>query len=68
MGNFRTIAKEGWHPKSRDGGEESWRSDFKGINQVVRLSFTLPKHDTQWTSLTETGRMDGQGKGCEWKQ
>ena len=37
MSKFRTIAKEGWHPKSKDGGEESWRSDFKGINQVVRL-------------------------------
>lgn len=35
MSSLRTIAKEGWHPKSRDGGEESWRSDFKGINQVV---------------------------------
>lgn len=27
--------KEGWHPKARDGKKESWRSDFKGINQVV---------------------------------
>jgi len=27
--------KDGWHPKARDGGKESWRGDFKGINQVV---------------------------------
>ncbi|ODM21925.1 hypothetical protein SI65_02769 [Aspergillus cristatus] len=35
MSDFRTIMKEGWHPKARDGGKESWRSDFKGINQVA---------------------------------
>jgi hypothetical protein len=29
--------KDGWHPKGRDGGKESWRGDFKGINQVVSL-------------------------------
>jgi hypothetical protein len=27
--------KNGWHPKGKDGGKESWRGDFKGINQVV---------------------------------
>jgi hypothetical protein len=27
--------KSGWHPKGKDGGKESWRGDFKGINQVV---------------------------------
>lgn len=27
--------KEGWHPKGKDGKKESWRGDFKGINQVV---------------------------------
>jgi hypothetical protein len=27
--------KGGWHPKGKDGGKESWRGDFKGINQVV---------------------------------
>lgn len=34
---MKSIMKEGWHPKAKDGGEESWRSDFKGINQVVRI-------------------------------
>lgn len=29
------IAKDGWHPKGKDGGRESWRGDFKGINTVV---------------------------------
>ncbi|RMJ28945.1 hypothetical protein PHISP_00156 [Aspergillus sp. HF37] len=35
MSSFREIAKGGWHPKSKDGSEESWRSDFKGVNQVA---------------------------------
>lgn len=29
------LAKGGWHPKGKDGGKESWRGDFKGINQIV---------------------------------
>lgn len=29
------IAKGGWHPKGKDGGRESWRGDYKGINTVV---------------------------------
>ncbi|GES62219.1 hypothetical protein ATEIFO6365_0005019600 [Aspergillus terreus] len=35
MSGFGKVMKEGWHPKSRDGGKESWRGDFKGINQVA---------------------------------
>jgi hypothetical protein len=36
MSGFKDIAKGGWHPKSKDGkSRESWRSDFKGINQVA---------------------------------
>ena len=36
MSGFRDIAKGGWHPKSKDGNsKESWRGDFKGINQVA---------------------------------
>lgn len=27
--------KGGWHPQGKEGGKESWRGDFKGINQVV---------------------------------
>ncbi|PWY89955.1 hypothetical protein BO70DRAFT_393147 [Aspergillus heteromorphus CBS 117.55] len=29
------VMKDGWHPKGRDGKKESWRNDFKGINQVA---------------------------------
>lgn len=35
------MFKEGWHPKGKNGGKESWRGDFKGINQVVRLGFAI---------------------------
>ncbi|TPX19189.1 hypothetical protein DIZ76_016975 [Coccidioides immitis] len=35
MSGFKGIIKDGWHPKGRDGGRESWRGDFKGINQVA---------------------------------
>ncbi|KAF7519012.1 hypothetical protein PCG10_010379 [Penicillium crustosum] len=27
--------KGGWHPQGKEGGKESWRGDFKGINQVA---------------------------------
>jgi len=35
MSDFKGIVKGGWHPKGKDGGKESWRGDFKGIDQVV---------------------------------
>ncbi|KAL1860971.1 hypothetical protein Plec18167_003746 [Paecilomyces lecythidis] len=35
MSGFRGIMKDGWHPKGKDGGKESWRGDFKGIDQVA---------------------------------
>lgn len=36
MSGFKDIAKGGWHPKGKDGkSSESWRGDFKGINQVA---------------------------------
>ncbi|KAK5100383.1 hypothetical protein LTS08_005132 [Lithohypha guttulata] len=35
MSDFKGIMKGGWHPKGKDGGRESWRGDFKGINQVA---------------------------------
>ncbi|KAL9130400.1 MAG: hypothetical protein Q9217_001408 [Psora testacea] len=35
MDKAKSITKSGWHPKGKDGGKESWRGDFKGINQVA---------------------------------
>jgi len=36
MPDFKELAKGGWHPKSKDGkSKESWRGDFKGLNQVA---------------------------------
>lgn len=35
MSDLKSIVKGGWHPKGKDGGKESWRGDFKGINQVA---------------------------------
>ncbi|KAH8699146.1 hypothetical protein BGW36DRAFT_293240 [Talaromyces proteolyticus] len=35
MSGFRGMMKDGWHPKGKEGGKESWRGDFKGINQVA---------------------------------
>ena len=37
MDKIKDVAKGGWHPPGKQGGTESWRGDFKGINQVVRL-------------------------------
>ncbi|KAJ6111231.1 hypothetical protein N7486_003466 [Penicillium sp. IBT 16267x] len=35
MSGFSNVVKGGWHPKGKEGGKESWRGDFKGINQVA---------------------------------
>ncbi|KAE8373102.1 hypothetical protein BDV26DRAFT_272780 [Aspergillus bertholletiae] len=35
MSGIKGVFKEGWHPKGKDGKKESWRGDFKGINQVA---------------------------------
>ncbi|KAL4766470.1 uncharacterized protein BDW70DRAFT_155138 [Aspergillus foveolatus] len=35
MSGFKGIMKDGWHPKGREGRKESWRNDFKGVNQVA---------------------------------
>jgi hypothetical protein len=36
--NFSETMKKGWHPTSKDGkSKESWRGDFKGIDQVVSV-------------------------------
>lgn len=35
MSGLRNTMKSGWHPEGKEGGKESWRGDFKGINQVV---------------------------------
>ncbi|PGH03163.1 hypothetical protein GX51_04198 [Blastomyces parvus] len=35
MSGLRGIVKDGWHPKGKEGSKESWRGDFKGINQVA---------------------------------
>lgn len=38
--NIRDTVKKGWHPKGNDGkSNESWRGDFKGIDQVVSMQF-----------------------------
>ena len=38
MDKIKGVAKGGYHPKGKEGGTESWRGDFKGINTVVRLT------------------------------
>lgn len=35
MEKVKNVTKSGWHPSGKDGKKESWRGDFKGINQVV---------------------------------
>jgi hypothetical protein len=36
MSGLKDTLKGGWHPKGKDGkSKESWRGDFKGINQVA---------------------------------
>ncbi|OOQ86459.1 hypothetical protein PEBR_21450 [Penicillium brasilianum] len=35
MSGFKNVMQGGWHPKGKEGKKESWRGDFKGINQVA---------------------------------
>lgn len=42
MSGLKDMLKDGWHPKGKDGAKESWRGDFKGLNQVVCLPFPYP--------------------------
>ncbi|KAJ5167505.1 uncharacterized protein N7482_006286 [Penicillium canariense] len=35
MSGFKNVMKDGWQSKGKDGKKESWRGDFKGINQVA---------------------------------
>ncbi|KAL8910764.1 MAG: hypothetical protein Q9171_003976 [Xanthocarpia ochracea] len=35
MEKAKGLARNGWHPKGKDGGRESWRGEHKGINQVA---------------------------------
>lgn len=35
MEKVKNVTKSGWHPSGKDGKKESWRGEFKGINQVV---------------------------------
>ncbi|KAJ5378490.1 hypothetical protein N7509_011609 [Penicillium cosmopolitanum] len=35
MSGFSNVMKGGWHPEGKGGRKESWRNDFKGINQVA---------------------------------
>lgn len=41
MDKVKNVTKSGWHPSGKDGKKESWRGDFKGINQVVCSCFNL---------------------------
>lgn len=44
MSGLRDAMKGGWRPKGKDGGKESWRGDFKGIDQVVRSPLSDSGH------------------------
>jgi hypothetical protein len=57
MSGIKDVVKGGWHPKGKDGGEESWRNDNKGINTVV-CSSTLPGIVQEANIVS--GRMDGE--------
>jgi hypothetical protein len=56
MDKVKNITKSGWHPSGKDGKKESWRGDFKGINQVVRfLIFLTYMHFAEPVSLNLRG-------------
>ncbi|KAI2684984.1 hypothetical protein DTO012A9_6131 [Penicillium roqueforti] len=52
MSGLRNTIKGGWHPEGKEGGKESWRGDFKGINQVAG-----------WMGKGKEGESSGSGSG-----
>ncbi|KOS39433.1 hypothetical protein ACN38_g9727 [Penicillium nordicum] len=52
MSGLRNTVKGGWHPEGKEGGKESWRGDFKGINQVAG-----------WMGKGKEGESSGSGSG-----
>ncbi|CAI7599839.1 unnamed protein product [Penicillium glandicola] len=52
MSGLRNTMKGGWHPEGKEGGKESWRGDFKGINQVAG-----------WMGKGKEGDSSGSGSG-----
>ncbi|CAG8908639.1 unnamed protein product [Penicillium egyptiacum] len=52
MSGLRNTLKGGWHPEGKEGGKESWRGDFKGINQVAG-----------WMGKGKEGASSGSGQG-----
>lgn len=62
MSGFKGVMKDGWHPKGKDGhSKESWRGDFKGINQVVR-STTHHSHEINAPLTKNNARPAGWAK------
>lgn len=61
MSGFKGVLKDGWHPKGKEGKGESWRGDFKGIDQVVRSSSCNTRYTGDYTDAV-SGWMDGQRK------
>ncbi|KAJ5493700.1 hypothetical protein N7463_009787 [Penicillium fimorum] len=52
MSGLRNTMKGGWHPEGKEGGKESWRGDFKGVNQVAG-----------WMGKGKEGDSSGSGSG-----
>jgi hypothetical protein len=43
--NIRDTVKKGLKPKDSDGKpKESWRGDFKGLNQIVSIKVAITSH------------------------
>lgn len=68
MSGLRNTIKGGWHPEGKEGGKESWRGDFKGINQVVSSPLVVPLGLVTLAAIDDNlnlllGWVDGKGQG-----
>lgn len=61
MSGFSKVMKDGWHPEGKGGRKESWRNDFKGINQVVGSSCPKKLGSAANPAMT-SDRLVGWGK------
>ncbi|EKV13788.1 glyceraldehyde 3-phosphate dehydrogenase [Penicillium digitatum] len=59
MSGLRNTMKSGWHPEGKEGGKESWRGDFKGINQVAGWMGKGKEGESSGTGSKQTSEPKG---------
>ncbi|KAJ5970228.1 uncharacterized protein N7479_000146 [Penicillium vulpinum] len=63
MSGLRNTMKGGWHPEGKGGGKESWRGDFKGVNQVAGWMGKGKETDSSGSGSGQTSGQTSESQG-----